>query len=157
LREFFTAKQLKEVDLYIDDLDLTPEEAAWIKQSRQSVEKAEKKKRKELLFTRLALAIAIVFLFFAGWQYFEANKAKKQAERAEQEAIEAKNEAITQKMNAEKELNNRKMLEIKDLDKRAGNIENAGGNPRDILIQMEAIISTHPDSSELKRIIQKYK
>jgi hypothetical protein len=157
LREFFTVKQLKEIDLYIKDLDLTPEETAWVKQSRQSVEQAEKKKRKELLFTRLALAVAIVFLIFAGWQYFEANRAKKQAEQAEQEAIEAKNEAITQKMNAEKELNNRKMLEFEDLEKRAGNIKNAGGNPREILIQMKEITNTHPDSIELKKIIQKYK
>jgi hypothetical protein len=54
-------------------------------------------------------------------------------------------------------LNNRKILEFEDLEKRAENIRNAGGYPKDILVQMQKIADTHPDSIRLKQIIKFYK
>jgi len=164
LREYFSVKQLKEIDLYLNQLEITPEAKDWIEQSRKETERVEKQKRKTLRNTRLALVVAVVFLIVAGWQWWEADRAKENAEKAEKTAIEAekkaiqaKDEAIEQKMLAEQELNNRKMLEFQDMERRAGIIKNAGGNPKDILVQMQEISDTHPDSITLKQKIQKYK
>ena len=157
LREFFTTKQLKEIDLYLKHLELTPDETDWIIQSRKEAGKIEKQKRRTLRNTRMALAIAVVFLIFAGCQWWNATNATKKAQQAETEAISAKNEAEEQKMFAEKELNNRKMLEFEDLERRVNTITLAGGNPIDFLNQMQEIANLHPDSTHLKQIIEKYK
>ncbi|MDR1167797.1 MAG: ATP-binding protein [Heliobacteriaceae bacterium] len=157
LREFFTAKQLKEIDLYIEYLELSSEEKDWIEQSRKEAEKIEKQRRKVLRNTRLALVAAVIFLILAGWLWQEADKAKENAIKAETEAIMAKDEAIKQETLAKQELNNRKMLEFEDLEKRAESIKNAGGYPKDIIFQMREIATTHPDSTNLKQIIEKYK
>ena len=156
LREYFTTKQLKEIDLYIENLELTQEEKDWVRQSQKEAEKVEKQKRRTLRITQIAFVIAVLFLIFAGWQWWEADVAKKSAQKAEKEAINAKEEVEKQKTLAEKELNNRKEFEFRDLERRVNTIKNAGGNPKEFLDQMLNIANTHPDSTDLKQTIEKY-
>jgi Leucine-rich repeat (LRR) protein len=82
LQEPLTVEQINEIDQYIKQPDLLPEENEWVEQSRKIVDKAERKKRRELFLTRLALAVAVVFLVFAGWQYINAEKAKDETQQA---------------------------------------------------------------------------
>jgi len=95
LQEYFTAKQLKEIDLYIEHLELVQEEKDWIEQSRRENEKVEKQKKRTLWITQIALVSAVLSLIFAMWQWFGANDERKKAQKAEIEATLAKDELVT--------------------------------------------------------------
>jgi len=88
LREPFTEKQLNQIDLYLDKLQFMLEEKEWIEQSRKKIEEEKrakelelKKKKRQLRVTSFMLALVGLLLFFAGWQWWNAYNAKKNAKK----------------------------------------------------------------------------
>lgn len=110
--------------------------------------KAEAEKtRRQLRTVQGLLVAAVLALVFAGWQYFEADKAKQ---RADQKTLDA-----------EKALNDYKaeqaakvLLEFKNKESRANIILDNGGCPIDLLQEMRVIANSHPDSVQLRSNIQ---
>jgi len=157
LRVHFTAEQISQIDLFLDKLNLTSDEKKWIEQSRRKIEddkRAEEveliKKKRQLRITSFALVAAGLLLLLSGWQWMVANTAKQQAKMKEEEAISAKNDAVNALYEQQK-------LKFEDLERRVNIIKYANNNPDTLLIQMQKIAYSHPDSIKMKKLIENYK
>jgi uncharacterized protein YpmB len=146
--DYLTPYQLDEINKRIDSLLLNKKQNGFIK-------KSQLENRKKRLRDISGVALIVLLLCIVSWLWFTATEAKNKAEKAESEAIIAKDEAVRQKALAEEELNNRKMLEFYNLEKRAEIIKYAGGDPEEIQVQMLDIANTYPDSTSLKQSIER--
>jgi hypothetical protein len=168
-REYFTERQLQLIEPFLDKYTPGKAELDWIEQSRRHIEAqkaAEKQKqqeelamaRKRLRKTRMLLAMALLALLFAVWQFYDANQAKKEAIRQEEVATEKSKEAENALRNFKAEQAERWRIEFDNLVKRTEIIRNADiAIPEAIIIEMDSIARQHPDSIEMFEIIEKLK
>lgn len=174
-REFFTEKQLLFIEPYLQKFNADEEELKWIAESRAFVqaqkESEKKKQQEELLKTkkqlrRVRALLALAFIAFVVASYFgnRAVNANREARKAELQAMVQKDSAIfahkvadsaLKKVNEKIAIIGRKDFE--DLRKRTEIITNAGNCPDDILRQMDSIAVAHPDSLQMKQLIQSIK
>ena len=122
------------------------------------------KTRKRLRTTYSLLICALVALIIAGYFWIDSNSQKEKAKKAEQQATIQKDSAVLAREVADAALKkvNEKIAIIgrKDFDnltKRTEVITDAGGCPDEILRQMDSIAVTHPDSLQMKEVIQSIK
>jgi hypothetical protein len=174
-REFFTEKQLLFIEPYLEKFNADEEELDWIDKSRAFVQEQKelekKKQREELLKTKKRLrttysllAGAIVALLIAGYFWLDSNAQKEKAKKAEQVAMIQKDSAVAEREVADsafRKVNEKIAIigrkDFDDLAKRSETITNAGGCPDDILLEMDSIADGHPDSLQMKQVIQSIK
>lgn len=168
-REYFTERQLQLIEPFLDKYTPGKAELEWIEQSRRHIEAqktAEKEKqqeelalaRKRLHKTRMLLAMALIALLIAVWQYFDADKAKKEALRQEEIATEKSDEAEKALLDFKAEQAKKLRIEFDNLLKRTEPIRNANiAIPETIIIEMDSIARQHPDSIEMFETIEKLK
>jgi len=160
-REFFTEKQLSFIEPFLDQLDLTEAEQAWIEQSRERVEaekEAEAQRQREKLaatrrrlrVVRGLLAVAVLGLMAAGYFYWDADRKKQLAQEKQMEAEFQKKQAQQALLDFQRENAAKERLKFQELERRASTILEVGGCPLEILQQMQEIAADHPDSTAFK-------
>jgi hypothetical protein len=174
-REFFTERQLGFIEPYLAKFHADQEELEWIDKSRAFVQEhkefEKKKQQEELLRTRKRLRTtysllicAMVALLIAGYFWLYSNAQKEKARKAEQLAMIQKDSAVAEREVADsafRKVNEKIAIigrkDFDDLAKRSETITNAGGCPDDILREIDSISIGHPDSLQMKAVIQSIK
>lgn len=168
-REYFTERQLQLIEPFLIKYKPEKAELEWIEQSRRHIEAqktAEKQKqeeklalaRKRLRKTRMLLAMALIALLIAVWQFFDANRAKKEALRQEEIAIEKGREAENALLDFKAEQAKKLDIEFDNLVKRAEDIKRGDIDiPEFMIDEMESIAKQHPDSLEMRGRINNLK
>jgi len=156
------------IETFLDKYTPGKAELDWIEQSRRHIEAqkaAEKQKqqeelamaRKRLRKTRMLLAMALLALLFAVWQFYDANQAKKEAMRQEEVAIEKSEEAENALRNFKAEQARWRII-FDNLVKRTEDIRRANlPIPPSMIEEMESIARQHPDSIEMFEFINQIK
>ena len=81
LLDYFSANQLKEINIYVDQLDLAKNEKEWIEKSKKQ---EAIKKIKSLIFNIVAW-IAIALLICIAWMYFAAEESERKHETMQEQ------------------------------------------------------------------------
>jgi hypothetical protein len=141
--EYLSEKQLNLIEPYFQELDLSPEEAALVENSRAHLLAQKQKKRRRLILGFSAIVLALIAMsvlaFVAYKNKIEADKERDSAENARMEAEEAKKIAETNLQDFLKEKAEKEAIEFNNLESRAKVIAAVQGCPKEIIKQMEAI------------------
>jgi len=164
-REFFTERQLLFIEPYLTKFKASDEEQDWLTKSHNYIQEQKdlqkKQQQEELAKTRRRLrrmyalsGVAVIAFCVASFFGHRAVVAEKQATLSADSALIAKKHADTLYQEVNHQLNNIQRRNFDDLKKRADVITIiAGAKPLAILDTMTLIAAKHPDSTEMKKII----